>query len=46
VNGKPVAERRVEKTQSNIFAADVGIGLETRFSGKINRITLEAGPVK
>jgi hypothetical protein len=58
VNGKPVAERRVEKTQSNILAADVGIdnqtpvaegiGIapETRFSGKINKITLEVGPVK
>ena len=57
VNGKPVAEGRVEKTQANIFSADetadvgmdnqtpvaqgIGIGAETRFTGKINRITLE-----
>lgn len=57
VNGKPVAEGRVEKTQPNIFSADetadvgldnqtpvalgIGIGPETRFSGTINKITLE-----
>jgi arylsulfatase len=57
VNGKPVAEGRVEKTQPNIFSADetadvgvdnqtpvaegIGIGPETRFTGKINTITLE-----
>lgn len=57
VNGKAVAEGRVEKTQPNIFSADetadvgidnqtpvalgIGIGPETRFSGKINEITLE-----
>ena len=57
VNGKPVAEGRVEKTQPNIFSADetadvgvdnqtpvaegIGIGPETRFTGKINKITLE-----
>ena len=58
VNGKPVAEGRVEKTQPNIFSADetadVGIDnqtpvalrasasvAETRFTGKINKITLE-----
>jgi arylsulfatase len=57
VNGKPVAEGRVEKTQPNIFSADetadvgidnqtpvalgIGIGAETRFTGKINKITLE-----
>jgi arylsulfatase len=57
VNGKQVAEGRVEKTQPNIFSADetadvgmdnqtpvaegIGIGPETRFAGKINKITLE-----
>ena len=57
VNGKQVAEGRVEKTQPNIFSADetadvgmdnqtpvaegIGIGPETRFTGKINKITLE-----
>ena len=57
VNGKPVAEGRVEKTQPNIFSADetadvgidnqtsvaegIGIGPETRFTGKIDKITLE-----
>ncbi len=57
VNGKAVAEGRVEKTQPNIFSADetadvgidnqtpvaegIGIGAETRFTGKINKITLE-----
>jgi arylsulfatase len=62
VNGKPVAEGRVEKTQPNIFSADetadvgidnqtpvaqgIGIGAETRFTGKINKITLEVGEVK
>jgi arylsulfatase len=62
VNGKPVAEGRVEKTQPNIFSADetadvgidnqtpvaqgIGIGAETRFTGRINRITLDAGPTK
>ena len=62
VNGKPVAEGRVEKTQPNIFSADetadvgidnqtpvalgIGIGAETRFTGKINKVTLEVGPVK
>jgi arylsulfatase len=62
VNGKPVAEGRVEKTQPNIFSADetadagidnqtpvaqgIGIGTETRFTGRINKITLEARPSK
>ncbi len=57
VNGKSVAEGRVEKTQPNIFSADetadvgldnqtpvaegIGIGAETRFTGKIDKITLE-----
>jgi arylsulfatase len=57
VNGKSVAEGRVEKTQPNIFSADetadvgidnqtpvadgIGIGPETRFTGRINKITLE-----
>ncbi len=57
VNGKPVAEGRVEKTQPNIFSADetadvgidnqtpvaegIGIGPETKFTGKINKVTLE-----
>jgi hypothetical protein len=57
VNGKSVAEGRVEKTQPNIFSADetadvgidnqtpvaegIGIGADTRFTGKINKITLE-----
>jgi arylsulfatase A-like enzyme len=62
VNGKPVAEGRVEKTQPNIFSADetadvgldnqtpvaegIGVGVETRFTGKINKITLEVKPGK
>jgi arylsulfatase A-like enzyme len=62
VNGKSVAEARVEKTQPNIFSADetadvgidnqtpvaegIGIGPETRFSGKINKVTLEVSPSK
>ena len=57
VNGKAVAEGRVEKTQPNVFSADetadvgidnqtpvalgIGIGADTRFSGKIEQITLE-----
>jgi arylsulfatase len=57
VNGRAVAEGRVERTQPNVFSADetadvgidnqtpvaegIGIGPETRFTGKINRITLE-----
>ena len=62
VNGKSVAEGRVEKTQPNIFSADetadvgidnqtpvatgIGIGPETRFTGKINKITVEVSPMK
>jgi len=57
VNGKSVAEGRVEKTQPNIFSADetadvgidnqtpvaegIGVGAETRFTGRINELTLE-----
>jgi arylsulfatase len=57
VDGKPVAEGRIEKTQPNIFSADetadvgidnqtpvaegIGIGPETRFTGKINEVILE-----
>ncbi len=57
VNGKSVAEGRVEKTQPNIFSADetadvgldnqtpvaegIGIGAATRFTGTIDKITLE-----
>jgi hypothetical protein len=59
VNGKPVAEGRVDRTQPNIFSADetadvgidnqtpvaegIGIGPETRFTGTINKVTLEVG---
>ncbi|HXJ77968.1 MAG TPA: hypothetical protein VMS64_04715 [Candidatus Methylomirabilis sp.] len=62
VNGKPVAEGRVEKTQPNIFSADetadvgidnqtpvaegIGIGPETRFTGRIKKVTFEVGPAK
>jgi arylsulfatase A-like enzyme len=62
VNGKAVAEGRVEKTQPNIFSADetadvgidnqtpvaqgIGIGAETRFTGRINKITLEVKPTE
>jgi arylsulfatase len=62
VNGKPVAEGRVEKTQPNIFSADetadvgidnqtpvaegIGIGAETRFAGRVNKVTLEVAPLK
>ena len=61
VNGKPVAEGRVEKTQPNIFSGDetadvgidnqtpvalgIGFGADTRFSGKINKVVLEVGPL-
>jgi hypothetical protein len=57
VNGKAVADGRVEKTQPNIFSADetadvgidnqtpvaegIGVGAETRFTGKIEEIKLE-----
>jgi arylsulfatase len=57
VNGKPVAEGRIEKTQPNVFSADetadvgidnqtpvaegIGIGADTRFTGRIDKITLE-----
>ena len=57
VNGKAVAEGRVEKTQPNIFSADetadvgidnqtpvaegIGIGPDTRFTGTIDKVTLE-----
>jgi len=63
VNGKIVAEGRIEKTQPLIFSADetadvgldnqtpvvegIGIGREeTRFTGKIHKITLEVKEVK
>jgi len=63
VNGKTVAEGRIEKTQPLIFSADetadvgldnqtpvaedIGIGRdETRFTGKIQKITLEVKDVK
>ena len=62
VNGKAVAEGRVEKTQPNIFSADetadvgidnqtpvaqgIGIGAETRFTGRINKVTLEVKPTE
>ena len=61
VNGKSVAEGRVEKTQPNIFSADetadvgidnqtpvaegIGVGADTRFTGKINKVTLEVSPM-
>jgi arylsulfatase len=57
INGKSVAEGRIDKTQPNIFSADetadvgmdnqtpvaegIGVGAGTRFTGKINKITLE-----
>lgn len=58
VNGKKVAEGRIEQTQPNIFSADetadvgidnqtpvaMGIGYgpdETKFTGRINKVTLE-----
>ncbi|MEA3412151.1 MAG: arylsulfatase [Pseudomonadota bacterium] len=63
VNGKTVAEGRIEKTQPLIFSADetadvgldnqtpvaegIGIGRdETRFTGKIHKITLAVKDVK
>jgi hypothetical protein len=62
VNGKPVAEGRVEQTQPNIFSADetadvgldnqtpvaegIGVGAETRFTGKIKQVTLAVKAVK
>jgi arylsulfatase len=61
VNGKAVAEGRVEKTQPNIFSADetadvgidnqtpvaegIGIGPDTQFTGTINKVTLDVGPM-
>jgi arylsulfatase len=60
VNGKAVAEGRVDRTQPNIFSADetadvgldnqtpvaegIGIGAQTRFTGRIRKITLEVEP--
>jgi len=63
VNGKTVAEGRIEKTQPLIFSADetadvgldnqtpvaegIGIGRdETRFSGKIHKVTLDVKDVE
>jgi len=63
VNGKSVAEGRIEKTQPLIFSADetadvgldnqtsvaegIGIGAEeTRFTGKIRKVTVEVKEVK
>jgi arylsulfatase len=62
VNGKSVAQGRVEKTEPNILSADetadvgidnqtpvaegIGIGPDTRFTGRINKVTLEVGPLK
>ncbi|MFV1964765.1 MAG: arylsulfatase [Pirellulaceae bacterium] len=63
VNGKTVAEGRIEKTQPLIFSADetadvgldnqtpvaegIGVGRdETRFTGKIRKITVEVKEVK
>jgi len=63
VNGKAVADARVEKTQPNLFSADEtadvgldnqtpvaeGIGYgpeETRFNGKIRKVTVEVKEVK
>jgi arylsulfatase A-like enzyme len=63
VNGKAVADARVEKTQPNLFSADEtadvgldnqtpvaeGIGYgpeETRFTGKIHKVTVEVKEVK
>jgi len=63
VNGKTVAEGRVEKTQPLIFSADetadvgldnqtpvaegIGIGpAETRFTGRIRKVTVEVKEVK
>ena len=61
MNGKSVAEGRVEKTQPNIFSADetadvgidnqtpvaegIGVGADTRFTGTINKVTLEVSPM-
>ena len=57
VNGKSVAQGRIDKTQPNIFSADetadvgmdnqtpvaegIGVGAETRFTGKIYEVVLE-----
>ena len=57
INGKPVADGRVDRTQPNIFSADetadvgidnqtpvaegIGIGPDTRFTGRIDKITLD-----
>jgi arylsulfatase len=57
VNGKSMAQGRVEQTQPNIFSADetadvgidnqtpvavgIGIGPETKFTGRISEVTLE-----
>jgi arylsulfatase A-like enzyme len=57
VNGKVVAEGRIDKTQPNIFSADetadvgidnqtpvalgIGVGADTRFTGRIDEVTVE-----
>ena len=59
VNGKVVADDRIEKTQPLMFSADVGldnqtpvvegIGIgrdETRFTGKIDKITVKVSDAK
>ncbi len=62
VNGRKLAEGRVDKTQPNIFSADetadvgidgatpvvtgMGQGLETRFTGKIDKVKIDVKVVK
>lgn len=61
VNGKKVAEAKIDHTQANVFSADEGadVGLDgetpvtddykegdNRFTGKIQKVVIEVGPVK
>jgi arylsulfatase A-like enzyme len=61
VNGKEVAEGKIDRTQPNVFSADEGadVGLDgetavsddykegaNSFTGKIQKVTIEVGPVK
>jgi len=61
VNGKKVAEGKIEHTQANLFSADEGADVgedgetpvsddykegNNAFTGKIQKVTVEVGPVK
>src|SRR5580698_923949 len=61
VNGKKVAEGKIDRTQGNFFSADEGVDVgldgetpvtddykagDNTFTGKIQKIVIEVGPVK